>query len=266
MSRALLRKAYKAFSTSVTDRIYLRKKEMEEIEEFLESQRDILHICGNPGTGKTCVTLGAIRRPFLYINYLNEPRVNERVLRNRGAVVVIDEFDRYYRERRSECLQCMVHLREKGAKLITLSNDLRLASDALFFKPYSAEEMGKILEEKIENEVQRDFVSRTAIMLLAKKFEASGDLRLLFKCLQEVIENKIASGDEAGIVPADIARSKEGSREENNVHHEIVTRLMSRHKSASKMKVYSEYLRECNELGIASYDRVDFGTVFDIYY
>jgi hypothetical protein len=236
MSRSLVEKAYKAFSTSKTHRIYLRDRETEEI------------------------------KPFVYINYLSEPKASERIMKSRKPVVVIDEFDRFYRERNNDCLQCIRRLEERGIKLITLSNDLRLGSDALFFKPYSAEEMSLILEKKIEEEVHGGFMSSTAIALAAKRFEGVGDLRLLFKHMQEILEIKMASGSEGGIMPSDIVGRMEGrERGEGNVHHEMITRLMARHGNRSRMKVYSEYLRECSELKIMSYDRVDFGTVFDMY-
>lgn len=266
MKVADLKKVHKAFSLSKSKEIYLREKEVLTIESFVNSEQMVLHICGNPGTGKTHVVTQLLKKSSLYLNYYNEDRISVRIKDNRRPVVVIDEFDRYYNERRSECLQNMRRLKSRNVKLITVSNNLRISSDALFFEPYTSSDMEKILIQKLKKESPVNIAASTVTRLISKKMGSSGDLRLLFKYIQEILERKLLNNDITEISVEDVALDKENEASvPNDIHHCIISTLMSKSEETSRMKLYSKYLRECSEVRIQGYDRTDFNIICDMY-
>ncbi|KAH9411720.1 hypothetical protein HK407_04g08310 [Ordospora pajunii] len=278
-----LRRLHNSFANHI-DRIYLRSEEISEINSFVESERLVLHICGNPGTGKTHVTKNTLKCEFLYINYYAEKSILESIRKSTSSVVVIDEFDKYYYERSNECLQAMAYLRKKKRKTITLSNNLGMPSDTLFFKPYTSLDMELILKQKVAEESTEEILSSTSIKIISKRFGPSGDLRLLFKHVQDAIAEKILSAEsqaicntlaigssmkatsDASLVFEGIATDKnECLNQPANFHHATIHSLISNNKRLSKIDIYSKYLNECHEMKIPSYDRVDFNIIYDIY-
>ncbi|ADM12151.1 uncharacterized protein Eint_090210 [Encephalitozoon intestinalis ATCC 50506] len=258
-----LKRLYDSFFCSRT--IYLREEETLAIKSFLHSKRPVLHICGNPGTGKTHVTVNTIEGSFLYLNYYSESDIFSKIKNSNSPVVVIDEFDKYYNERRNECMQAMHYLRSRQ-KLITISNDLRMSGDVLFFRPYSSSDMEKILAQKTLKESAEAILSPIAIKIVSKRIGPSGDLRQLFRYVQEIVGRKIMEGGSLEIDLEDIPLEKENlDSKPNNVHHSIITSLISKNKKASRMEIYSKYLRECQEMKISSHDRTDFNIIYDIY-
>ncbi|AFN83638.1 hypothetical protein EROM_090200 [Encephalitozoon romaleae SJ-2008] len=159
----------------------------------------------------------------------------------------------------------MYHLKDRQ-KLITISNDLRMSGDVLFFKPYTSSDMEKILTYKISKETTSRVLSPVAIKIISKRIGPSGDLRQLFRYVQEIVGRKIIEGGSAEIGPKDVSPEKE-NREEgpNNIHHSIISSIIVKNKRASRMEVYSKYLRECQEMRIPFYDRTDFNIIYDIY-
>ncbi|KAG5858744.1 hypothetical protein KMI_11g16990 [Encephalitozoon hellem] len=259
-----LKRLYDSFSLPGAS-VYLREEEVLGIKSFIHSKKPVLHICGSPGTGKTHVTTHTIEKPFLYINYYNESSILAKIKSSNAPVVIIDEFDKYYNERRNECLQVMYHLKDRQ-KLITISNDLRMPGDVLFFKPYTPSDMERILTYKIIKEAKTDVLSPTAIRIISRRIGHSGDLRQLFRYVQEVVGRKIIEGNGIEIGPEDVSPEKENVEETpNNVHHNIISSLIVKSKRVSRMEVYSKYLRECQEMGIPFYDRTDFNIIYDIY-
>nr|AGE96232.1 hypothetical protein ECU09_0220 [Encephalitozoon cuniculi] len=259
-----LKRLYDSFSCSGAS-VYLREEETLAIRSFLGSKSPVLHICGNPGTGKTHVTVHTVGNSFLYLNYYNENDIFGRIKSSNTSVVIIDEFDKYYNERRNECIQAMCYLRTRQ-KLITISNDLTISGDVLFFKPYSSSDMEKILTQKVSEESSSPILNPTAIKIISKRVGPSGDLRQLLRYVQEIVGKKIVEGGAVEISPEDVFPEKESTEERpSNVHHSIISSLISGNKRVSKMELYSRYLKECQEMEISSYDRTDFNIIYDIY-
>lgn len=258
---ACLKNACRAFSLSKSAEICLREREIATIHSFLRSNQPVLHICGNPGTGKTHVATRILRSAF-YINYYGSSGVLDKVRRTSKSVVIIDEFDKYYTEKRSESLQVMCLLKESGKKLVTLSNNLRISTDALFFEPYTSSDMEKILVQRLGDS---SVMAPTVVKIISRRLGASGDLRLLFKFMQDVLERKIANDDASEISPEDLVLEREKPRSRSNIHHDIINRLMSSDRRRARVELYSEYLRECADMEIQSHDRMDFNIIYDIY-
>ncbi|TBU15998.1 hypothetical protein CWI42_040200 [Ordospora colligata] len=278
-----LRRLYNSFARH-TNQIYLRIEEMCAINSFVKSEKLVLHICGNPGTGKTHVTTNTLKCEFMYINYYTEKNIFEIIKKSTSLVVVIDEFDKYYHERNNECLQTMAYLRKKNRKIITLSNNLRMPSEALFFKPYTSLDMELILKQKVTEQYTEEILNNTLIKMISRRFGPSGDLRSLFKHIQDVIAEKILIAESqilgnpstidssiktcnhTNIALQDIQIDKNGfSDQPGNFHHETIRSLISNSKKLSKIEIYSKYLNECHEMKIPSYDRVDFNIIYDMY-
>lgn len=261
-----LRRAHKSFSLSKSTAIYLREREVSAISSFLRSKQLVLHVCGNPGTGKTHVTTTLLGTSSLYLNYYNEDNIPLRIKTSRKTVVIIDEFDKYYNEKRGECLRTMCYLKDNGIKLITLSNDLRISADALFFRPYTSLDMEKILDQKLRRDPDVEVATQTAIRIMSRKLGCSGDLRPLFKYVQEVIEKKLLDNDVTAISAEDLTHEKENeAKVPSNIHHEIISTLVSGNRRATGTDLYPRYLRECLEMDIQPYDRTDFNIVHEIY-
>lgn len=260
-----LKRLYAAFS-SVEIPVYLREEEAEAIRSFVASKKPVLHICGNPGVGKTHVTTRTVGNSSLYLNHYIENDILGRIKANDMPVVIIDEFDRYYSEKRAECLQTMCYLKAEKTQLITISNNLRMTGDVLFFKPYTSVDMEKILTQKVTEESALDVLGPTTIRIMSKRIGPSGDLRQLFRHVQEVVGKKIVEGCGVQITPEDIMPEKENKEErQNNIHHDIISSLILRNRKTPRMGLYSKYLRECQEMKIPSYDRADFNVIYDIY-
>lgn len=261
-----LKELYKGFSLSNSTKIYLREKEVHEIRSFPDSEQTVLHICGNPGTGKTYLSNKLLGTSALYLNYYSEADFMIKIKSSKKNIVIIDEFDKYYSEKRSECTRVMCYLRDNSIKLVTLSNDLRISADALFFRPYTSSDMEMILKQKLMEEPQVEMTTMTVIKLISKRMGLSGDLRLLFGYIREILENKLSKNDISMISMEDVTSEKENEpMSPNDVHHSIVSMLMLKDARVPRIELYSRYLKECMEMGIQPYDRADFNTVYDIY-
>ena len=112
----LLNKAIKCFSEC--NRIYGRDEECNRINDFLNSNDYILHITGSPGTGKTSTVKWILSsKSYLYMNYFNETKIT--LNKKAPKIVVLDEFDKFYEEKKVECLKFLNLIRKSKKKLIT---------------------------------------------------------------------------------------------------------------------------------------------------
>lgn len=271
----LKNKAIKSFSECNT--IYGRDLECDKIKEFLNSSEPILHITGSPGTGKTATVKWILScESFLYFNYFNESKINlKQIKESKANVVVIDEFDKFLEEKKSECLKTINCIRFSKKKLITISNNLKMGN--VRFKPYSSSDIERILNEKINLEIGCKIMDQKCVLFLAKKYEKSGDLRLLFKAIMTAIARNDTVKALDKVAMNDINESlKDGSsdylikitdfintekRSEQSIHHEMIVK--TKNVTLSTSASYQQYLIECEDLSIIPLSKTDFNTIFE---
>lgn len=227
--------------------IYLREKEIEEIETFLNSKEKILHICGNPGTGKTSVTLFTLRdRNYVYLNAQQENLTIKKILSKRSGVIVIDEFDTLYNIDKLGCKNLFNSL--KNQKLVTISNNLNSIYKNLFFTAYKKEEIefivrNKMMEEKID--VDEKFIGE-----IVRKCLKSGDIR-------EAIEYCRSLNDDIYCI------DKENEPNNENLHKKIIFKVMKEGKVEMTV-LYEKYIVECKEMAIPFLNRNDFKIICEM--
>lgn len=251
MKNLTLQKARNAFHRSQTQKVYLRKAEIDSIKEFLASKKSILSISGNPGTGKTFVVLHTVDRArSTYLNFFTEPKIFPRVRSSKSLYFIIDEFDKYELEKPKECQKLLSYILEHNKKLITISNHLRNAENTLFFKPYSSEEIEKIVTLKLQNEVGEDILDLCKIKLLSKKV-STGDVRQVYEqCIKMINQDDV--------------ENVENSKDHASIHRRIIEELVEDVSSREKNEVFSKYLDRCKELQIPAFERSDFSCLYDL--
>ncbi len=256
----IIEKVRKIFSNKVEGEIYLRENEKNRIKDFLDSKKSILHINGNPGTGKTCVVLKLLEnRKFHYFNYFHEENLG-KCLKNiimcpkksMGKIIVIDEFDKYYNAKRKECLRYLNNIEKKKIKVIAISNNLNFGD--ITFLPYGRDEIKEIIRKKIESE-SPSVIEENALDFISKKFEKSGDLRLVQKYIFEVLGKM----NELPIRMCNLIEAPNESQEKN-LQHEIIKKIVINESGG-----YQKYKKECLHIGIPELTKIEFEMVSDIY-
>ncbi|KAI5168703.1 hypothetical protein PAEPH01_0349 [Pancytospora epiphaga] len=258
----MLEKVRNAFSTGVVGEVYGRKQEREKIEDFLKSDRKVLHIVGRPGTGKTCTVLSTLCGcDHIYVNFFHEPNIGKILKKADVKIVVIDEFDRYFVEKKEEAMRYVIRLGNKGAKLITISNNLRMGN--LEFCPYDSKAILSIINLKIKNELGMELIEEPALMYLSKKYGNTGDLRLMFKSILDMFVRKAVSGDlKLGLVDC-LPKVIQGNSENRNIQHQIIMETATN--GMSLTDAYVLYLEKCGTMGLPIFTRQDFSMVFEMY-
>lgn len=252
-----LENAKKAFNNTPGHTIYGRMVEKKRIEDFINTEDHVLHITGKPGTGKSCTVRNVLKNiKYAYVNYYHERKIGSLLKNIKENLVVIDEFDRYFSEKKGECMKYLSGLKQTGKKVITISNNLKMGD--LKFVPYNAFEIKQILLEKINNEIGQAIIADNALTYLSKKFEKSGDLRLVFKFVFEIL-NKMEN-DSFMIKVTDLFNKSE-IKTEKNVHHEIIMKIIDE----GEKEVYSSYLKECSLFNIPILTKQDFEMVYEMH-
>lgn len=276
----LLHRIERAFHPSPGGSVYGRETEKQAISAFLKSSEGAIHITGSPGSGKTCTVKEALRgHKHRYINYCHEPCIGRILAGLKEKIVVIDEFDKYFLEKKNEAVKSIVLLRRKSAKLITISNNLRMGS--LCFRPYAAGDILRILREKMAEEVGAGVADEAVLAYVARKFDRCGDLRLVFKFVLDAFKRKAMDhtpGAEEnkstlnrsktnGTAEESMLRlkladciCKEVVKTEKNMHHEIIQKTAEGGKRLAD--AYAEYLKECQCMNIPIFSRQEFEMVF----
>lgn len=320
--------------------LYGREKESESIVSFLKSKNQLLHITGNPGTGKTHTVLWTLNNliesiktlntdketiikrnsnnnsienasidffkddssnsksknvdeiEYLYLNYFTEgsklynkvkefidkfngeKEINQKksikikqksinICENQNKIVVIDEFDKYYDEKKKECLKTIYFIKNNGFKLITISNNLRMGN--IKFLPYTSTEMITILKNKMANEIECSAVDNVALAYLIKKYGSSGDLRSVIKKLLECIlrlnNSKDANSNDIFVRLPDVIDSQNKDFVKS-IHHEIIHKI--KENEYCEKKAFKKYLKECDVLHLIALERADFNIVYDL--
>lgn len=215
--------------------VYLRKHEQQTIKNFITSDSTILHIYGNPGTGKTITTLHTLSNiNFSYFNYLENTTFYKT--KKMKKIVVIDEFDRFYDYKKREST---MFISRPNHKFITLANKCIFAN-SFQFTAYKTDEMIYLLSKlnkKLSNE---------KLKYIAKKFHGQGDLR-------RAVEYSKNSVDENEVVKCD----------DENVNHRIVKEMVRM--GLCKADVYGRYVEVCKESMVPYLGRCDFFVLYDMY-
>lgn len=263
--------------------VYLRDREIKEIRKFLSGEEPILHITGSPGTGKTATVRSALsEEEFEYANYFSEPCIKKLLEGTKKRTVVIDEFDKYYTEKKKECLKLLINLRKQEKRTITISNNLRMGN--LRFGPYTADQLKRIIRLKMEKEIGSLIMGEACIEFLAKRHEKTGDVRGLFQAvLQAILQAISKKGSKDSKISNDLSNSplaimKSAENEtifleikdfivtekamEQSIHHKIINKI--KESELSRIKAYKEYLTECTELSIPCITRTDFDIIFEM--
>ena len=252
MTESVLKKARNAFHRSNSGSIYLREEEVGKIETYLGSKRNILHICGNPGAGKTFVVLNTVSCiEHTYVNFFRSPKILSKIKASNTPCFIIDEFDKYEQERAGECKNLIAYVLENKKKLITISNYLNRNENVLFFKPYLPEEIEKIVLLKLQNEVGKDVLDTCKIKILSKKFP-TGDIRQVYEhCIKLICGKKPASNNIG--------------EHEPNIHKRMIRELIEGTSVRKKNDIFAKYLEKCKRLNIPACDRSDFSCIYDFF-
>lgn len=240
-----------------SSKVYLRESEIQQIRKFINSKNQILHITGNPGTGKTASVCSILKNTrFEYINYFSERQIKQKLEKTKSKIVVIDEFDKYFEEKKQECLKILIKLKN-NKKIITISNNLRMGN--IRFKPYSYSELKQIIELKIEAEIGNKIMDSECINFLAKKYEKTGDLRSVFKAILNAISNMNEVLDRK-LTIKDFIETVETN--EKGIHRKIISKI--KQNELKRTLAYKAYLKECDETGIPCIIKSDFNILFDM--
>lgn len=258
----LLEKGQSAFSAAAGGQIYGREHEKQLIRHFLEAPERTLHIVGKPGTGKTCTVLAVLHgRDYAYLNYFHEPSIGKVLAKTAAPVVVVDEFDRYFAEKKAEAMRHVIGLGNRGIKLITISNNLRMGS--LEFRPYDSEGILAIINAKMTAELGAEIIDRPALLYLVKRFGQSGDLRIVFKSILELLLRKAANTGGLGLQLADCLSASLDKPGTRNIQHQMIMECASGGRGLAE--AYGEYLKECSRMDLPVFTRQDFAMVFELY-
>eukprot|EP00866_Antonospora_locustae_P000398 jgi/Antlo1/398/886 len=251
MVNQLMQKARNAFHRSCAENVYLRTEEVKSIKDFLSSKQNVLHVCGNPGTGKTFVVLNTVPSALrTYLNFFNTSNIFAKVRLSKKPYFVVDEFDKYEAERKNESRKLLLYVIHNNKKLISISNSLNRDGNILLFKPYSPEEIEKIVVLKLENEVGSRLLDTCTIKYLAKKC-SSGDLRQVYERCMAAITKKDRDFEE-------------DAENRPNMQKTIIKELVRDISAKNKDKVYAKYLERCQEIGIPAFERGDFSHLYDL--
>ncbi|XP_029161621.1 uncharacterized protein LOC114933282 [Nylanderia fulva] len=281
-----LEKAKRIFSRSIPGRTYLRERERTKIKEFISSTEYLLNISGNPGTGKTSTVLNALKgKKCLYLNSMKVRNVYQKIVQTKVKIVVVDEFDRYYKENGKEYLSLIKHVKEEKKKLISISNTLEVSENTLYFKPYTSEEIGSIIKNKIREEIGVEIVDDIAMEVISRKFGDIGDIRRVFDYLLDLIKRKYINEreDKKDEICVEIKHShmekknkeitkikigdilcehKRCQKDGDNIHHRIVRELLTG--GINIDCCYKKYLERCKEMKLQFCDRNDFNLIYEI--
>ncbi|ORD98896.1 CDC6 [Hepatospora eriocheir] len=238
--------------------IECRKEEISNLKKFIDKKNkdNILHIIGNPGTGKTmCVNYVLNNKDHCYINYYQTTSIIKEIKNTRSMIIVIDEFDKFYQEKKKVCLNTILTLKAAKKKLITISNNLKLSqcNSILRFKPYSKDQIKNIIKQKFNKNL---FESDKVIEMIASKFIKNGDMREVVR----FIYSKSLIQDKIGI--KDLIEHK-GKEEIVSIHHKII--LENKENENNLNELYRIYLSECKNLDIPSLCFNEFNLIIDIY-
>ncbi|KAF7682638.1 Origin recognition complex subunit 1 [Astathelohania contejeani] len=251
------------FNKSDTKKIYLRDKEILDIKSFIKSNKYVLHIAGNPGTGKTHVITKTLPQAEYY-NYLSDINIEKKIMdsirSSKKKVIIIDEFDKLYLANRRKSVGILNMAKMCHKKVITLSNNVNFTDNLLIFRPYTADEMARIVKSKLKDELGIENLNDIQIELISKKYGNNGDLRRVFEhCMKDILPNNQSS--------IDFEFSKENDNnkeyETNNLHFQIIKGIIG-NKKLKKEEIYSKYIKEGRKLGIPICDRNDFGCILDL--
>ena len=252
-------KGIDAFDDTGCTRIYGREQEKQAIRSFLEGDSLLLHITGRPGTGKSCTVKSVLGdRAHLYINYLHEGSVAARLRRSTADLVVIDEFDRYFSEKKSECTGQLATLRRRKVKLVTISNNLQMKS--LRFEGYRPPQIEAILREKMQAEIGCVPVEPAALKLIARTYGRNGDLRAVFRCTRELLA-KLDAGHPA-IAIGDVITETTASTD-RSIQREIIRNALE-NKGEAGSDAYARYLKECAAFRLPVLNRQEFTMLCEV--
>jgi Cdc6-like AAA superfamily ATPase len=247
--------------------VYLREKEIHLLKDFLSSAENILHISGNPGTGKTCTALYVVQSmDFEYFNYLRSNRIYKDILKTKASVILIDEFDKFFREDKKACMSTVTTIKRKGKKLITLSNTLNLVENMVHFKPYTVKEIEYIVVRKMEDDFGVDMEKDPAISIISRKFSALGDVRKAFEYCSNMFRSRRATStcdkEWIGLNMLN-ENNKENVEINGNMHHEIIKEIAKAGAGLGKDGIYEVYLKRCKEIGLPFCNRSDFKIIYE---
>ncbi|KAI4291613.1 hypothetical protein PAPHI01_0887 [Pancytospora philotis] len=253
-------KIQKAFSTTTAHSAYGRDAEKAHIAGFLAGPEHVLHITGKPGTGKTCTVLGVLSASdHLYINYYYTPHISKALRASSARTVVIDEFDKYFKEKKTQCMRDIIELGRRKAKLITISNNLKMGK--LKFGPYSTQDIIQILQRKMDEEIGEPCIERPALVYIAKKYSQHGDLRIVFKVLLDLFFKKASGGGDTLALQDCLAGA--GEQGAQGMHHQIVSRIAAG--GEARADAYQAFIKECQAMRLPVFDRQDFFMIYEMY-
>lgn len=219
----------------------LRTDEKNKIKQFLTSSCNVLHISGNPGTGKTMTVKYVLKNEkYTYINYMVDQKFFVRY-----KIVVFDEFDRFYLAKKKECLTFL--LKHKNKKIITISNNMLFDCELLIFRPYTKNEILYIVTKKLNCErISNDVIEYISL-------REKNDLRkIMCACNELLLKNS------STITFKDIAVKK---KRKESIHQQIIHELKKNFRI--KEEAFKNYLTRCKELNVDSLSRPDFTSVYE---
>ncbi|KAI5149006.1 hypothetical protein ENBRE01_0668 [Enteropsectra breve] len=249
-----------SFGSGAASRIYGREKEQEKIKSFLISKESLLHITGKPGVGKTHTLLSILAsQDYFYLNYYHHPNIGTLIAKASQKIIVIDEFDRYYLEKKNECTKSILKTRKKQQKLITISNDLKMGN--LKFMPYDPLEISSIIRAKIEKEIGAEIIEEKCMSAITKNIGKNGDLRQVFKYILLLLSKKYENGEALYLKLTDLLTAPKKD-ETTSVHHQMIKN--AKRDEPSIANAFKAYVQECKNLHLAPFTRQDFSTLYEV--
>ncbi|WUR02841.1 cell division control protein 6 like protein [Vairimorpha necatrix] len=250
---SLHKKVQEVFSLN-SQSFYLRNEILENIKSFLEDKKDfILHLTGNPGSGKTSITKFVCKnKKYIYLNaYTDE--IKKKILANKKCkLFIIDEFDKI-----PDSKFVINFIKSNKMKLITLSNNLNKSSGLNISLPtYTSRDILEILNLKCQ-EINSEILSDDDKKIISKMFGRTGDMRLVFNFVRDNFDKKINK------VSLPKKAVDQESTSDQNLHHRLIKEVQG--DTQERRKAYSLYIEKCDKLGITSFYRNDFYSVYDLY-
>lgn len=260
----LINKTKKAFQRCLTTKIHLREKEIAHIKQFLANNDNILHICGNPGTGKTSTVLFVLKnKNYSYTNFLENQNIVKNIKNTKHDILVIDEFDKLYQTNTKECLKLFDYIEQKNKKLITISNSLGLTDHILYFDAYTPAEINTIVKLKISDEIGAQIVDDKLLNFISKKYGNAGDIRKVFDYIKDLIDKKENNSHQM-IKIEDLIENTE-KKDEENFHEKIIKSIINQKETKNKAVMYKLYYSECDKLNIQPLNRNDVYLIYDLH-